>query len=128
MSEQEMDFRKRLLATFQGEAEERIRSLASGLIELEKATDSDRQAELIELVFREVHSLKGAARSVNLMEIETVCQAMEDVFAALKRQKIAPSLALLDLLHQATDLLKSYLSPGQGGDAASGHLKYYWRR
>ena len=119
MSEQEMDFRKRLLATFQGEAEERIRSLASGLIELEKATDGDRQAELIELVFREVHSLKGAARSVNLMEIETVCQAMEDVFAALKRQKIAPSLALLDLLHQATDLLKSYLSPGQGGDAAS---------
>jgi two-component system, chemotaxis family, sensor kinase CheA len=118
MSEREMDFRKRLLATFQGEAEERIRSLASGLIELEKATDSGRRAEITELVFREVHSLKGAARAVNLMEIEAVCQAMEDVFAALKRQRIAPALPLLDLLHQATDLLKSYLAPNQGGHAA----------
>lgn len=125
MSRKESDFLKRLLVTFQGEAEERVRSLASGLIELEKATEPAKQAEMIELVFREVHSLKGAARSVNLMEIEAICQAMEDVFAALKRQKIAISLPLLDLLHQATDVLKGLLAAGaveQGSGERSQHM------
>jgi two-component system, chemotaxis family, sensor kinase CheA len=110
MSRKESDFLKRLLVTFQGEAEERVRALASGLIELEKAPQPVKQAEIVELVFREVHSLKGAARSVNLTEIEAVCQAMEDVFAALKRNKITPSLVLLDHLHQAIDLLNALLA------------------
>ncbi|MCC6455550.1 MAG: hybrid sensor histidine kinase/response regulator [Caldilineaceae bacterium] len=110
MSRKESEFLKRLLVTFQGEAEERVRALASGLIALEKAPEPGKQAEIVEEVFREVHSLKGAARSVNLTEIEAICQAMEDVFAALKRNKITPSLILLDHLHQATDLLNRLLA------------------
>ena len=110
MSRKESDFRKRLLVTFQGEADERVRALATGLIELEKTTDASRQAEALEGVFREVHSLKGAARSVNLAEIEAICQAMEDVFATLKRQNATPALPLLDALHQATDRLQGLLT------------------
>ncbi len=113
MSRKEGDFLKRLLVTFQGEAEERVRSLASGLIELEKSPEADKQSEIVELVFREVHSLKGAARAVNLVEIEAICQALEDVFSALKQQTIVPSLALLDALHHATDVLMELLLTSQ---------------
>lgn len=111
MSRKESDFLKRLLATFQAEAAERIQSLESGLIALEDTEQESNRAEIVEQAFREVHSLKGAARSVNLMEIEAVCQAMEDVFAAMKRQTVAPTAPLLDVLHQATNTLKELLPP-----------------
>jgi two-component system chemotaxis sensor kinase CheA len=110
MSRKESDFLKRLLVTFQGEADERVRAVASGLVELENAPQAGTQDNVVELLFREVHSLKGAARSVNLGEIEAICQAMEDDFAALKSHKISPSLPLIDALHQATALLQELLS------------------
>ena len=44
-------------------------------------------AELLETIFREAHSLKGAARAVNLAEIETICQSLEGVFASLQHNQ-----------------------------------------
>lgn len=101
----ENDFLKKLVATFKVEAEEHITAMSSGLIELEKTAASERQMEIIETIFREAHSLKGAARSVNIAEIETVCQSLESVFAALKRKEIALLPELFNILHEAVDSL-----------------------
>ena len=57
--------------------------------------------EIIETIYRESHSLKGAARSVNLGDIVAVCQTMESLFSALKRKEVLPSPRMLDLLHEA---------------------------
>lgn len=115
MSKKENDFLNRLLATFKVEAEEHVRAMSSGLIELEKAPEAERQAEIIETVFREAHSLKGAARAVNLTEIETLCQSLESVFAAMKRREIDRSPELLDLLHQSVDSLSQLLVSTEAG-------------
>jgi two-component system chemotaxis sensor kinase CheA len=98
-------FLKRLLATFKVEANEHIAAISSGLIELEADPSPERMAAVIETVFRESHSMKGAARSVNLEDIESVCQAVESVLAALKRKELGPSRTVLDLLHKAVNLL-----------------------
>ena len=107
---QEEDFLKMLLATFKIEAEEHISAISSGILELEKLPPPERRKEIIEVVFREAHSLKGAARSVNLSSIEMVCQAMESLFAALKRGEITLSTPLFDLLNDATDIVNILLS------------------
>lgn len=104
------EFLKRLLATFRIEAEEHISAISSGLLELEKQPAPERQKEIIEVTFREAHSLKGAARSVNLSNIEMVCQAMESLFAALKRGELALSTTLFDLLNDATDIVNKLLA------------------
>ena len=104
------NFLIKLLATFRVEADEHLRALSTGLLELEKAPADGKQADIVEKIFRETHSLKGAARAVNLMEIESVCQALESIFAALKRKEIAVSPALFDLLHQAADTLNLLLA------------------
>jgi len=109
MSEKESEFLKRLLATFKVEAAEHINALSSGLVELEQEATAERQMGIIEAIFREAHSLKGAARSVNLTGIETFCQALESVFAALKRQDMTLSPALFDVLHEAVDTLDQLL-------------------
>jgi two-component system chemotaxis sensor kinase CheA len=105
----EKEFLKRLLATFKIEAEEHIKLLTSGLLELEKAAAPDKQLAILEVIFREAHSLKGASRSVNISEMDRICQAMESVFAALKRQEVAVSPQLMDTLHHAIDNLNQLM-------------------
>ena len=102
--ERDADFRRRLLATFKVEAEEHLRAMSAGLLDLEQTPIPEKQAEIVEVVFREAHSLKGAARSVNLTDIETLCQSLESTLAALKRQTLALSPPLLDLLHEAVNV------------------------
>ena len=108
MDNKNTEFLKRLRATFRIESEDHVRAISAGLIELEKTSKTsapERQAQVIETIFREAHSLKGAARSVSLNDIESICQPMESMFAALKRQEISLNPALYDLLHQATDVI-----------------------
>ncbi len=98
-------FMKQLLSTFKVEAGEHVQALAEGLVELEKSEGSPNQQEIVERVFRESHSLKGAARSVSIPEIEKVCQSMESIFAAVKHHEMTLSASLFDDLHQAVDYL-----------------------
>src|SRR3984885_8656558 len=110
MGQKDQEFLKRLLATFRVEAEEHVCAISSGLIELEKVSSPERRMEIIETVFREAHSLKGAARSVNLVAIESACQSLEGLFARLKAHEVSLSPDLFDQLHQMTDALGALLS------------------
>jgi two-component system chemotaxis sensor kinase CheA len=103
------DFQKRLLATFKVETKEHLTAVSAGLIELEKAGDAEQRQAILEVVFREVHSLKGAARAVNMTGVESVSHALESVFAAMRRKPELPSPALFDLLHQAVDTIERLL-------------------
>ncbi|MHB0916944.1 MAG: hybrid sensor histidine kinase/response regulator [Thiobacillus sp.] len=102
---------KKLLVTFRIEAGEHLQAMAAGLLALEDMPAGEQLAEIVETIFREAHSLKGAARAVNLMEIESVCQSLESVFAALKGKRLAVSPPLVDLLQQAIDALGGLLAP-----------------
>jgi len=66
MEDIDQEFLKRLLATFRVEAEEHVRAMSNGLLALEKESSVEKQLPVIESVFREAHSLKGAARAVNM--------------------------------------------------------------
>jgi two-component system chemotaxis sensor kinase CheA len=106
MNEEEL--LRRLKEAFNVEAEERIASMSSSLLELEKTTDRDSQEPVLEVVFREAHSLKGAARSVNLGRIEHICQAMETVFSAVRREDVSLSRELFDLLHDCLGAIEDF--------------------
>ena len=105
MNKKNGDFQKRLLSTFKVEAEEHLKNITSGLIELEKDPDTQVKAGIIETVFREAHSLKGAARAVNQTDIETICQSLESVFSLMKRREIHLTPFIFDTLHQTVDIL-----------------------
>jgi two-component system chemotaxis sensor kinase CheA len=109
---------RRLLATFKIEAQEHIQAIASGLLELEHAATAPAQAAVLDVTFRAAHSLKGAARTVNVTDVEMLCQALEGVFASLKRGELALSAELFDRLHRVVDALGQRL-PGAGASAAS---------
>ncbi|HYU42692.1 MAG TPA: response regulator [Vicinamibacteria bacterium] len=72
------------MATFRLEAQEHLNTITSALLALERGPAEAERMEAIESVFRAVHTLKGAARSVMLGDIEARCQAMESVLSRLK--------------------------------------------
>lgn len=96
---------KRLQAIFRVEAEEHIRRFSSLLIELENNKKTAEIGELTENIFRETHSLKGAARSVGMKDIEAVCHVLEDIFGKIKKEAINLTAKQFDILHKATDSL-----------------------
>ncbi|MEJ0000259.1 MAG: Hpt domain-containing protein [Verrucomicrobiota bacterium] len=120
MSARDEELLRRLLTTFQVEAREHIDAMAAGLVGLERAAAGDAAARVLDSTFRHAHSLKGAARAVNAGDIESVCQALESVFAAMKRERLAPSPELFDLLHRVVDLLTRQLEHLGRGAAAKG--------
>lgn len=111
MNTREQEFRRRLLATFQVEADEHITAMISSLVELERIPDSEKRSAIIETAFREAHSLKGAARAVNLGDVEAHCQALESRFSALKRGQLHLSPELFDELHRMLDEVTGLLRP-----------------
>jgi len=109
MNKKDIEFQKRIQATFKIEAEDHIHSFSTGLAELEKSTSQEKIVEIIEVLFREVHSLKGAARSIDQKDIESVCQPLESIFSALKRQEIILSPLLFDLFYKTADWLNKLI-------------------
>ncbi|MHB8581249.1 MAG: hybrid sensor histidine kinase/response regulator [Ignavibacteriaceae bacterium] len=110
MDKKDNEFLKRLLNTFKIEADERINKINTGLMSLEKPVSPGKSMEVIEVIFREVHSLKGASRAVNLIDIEKICQSIESIFASLKSGKIVISSVLIKLLFDSVELIQKFLS------------------
>ena len=108
--DREKEFRKRLLATFKAEAMEHVVTMSACLAELERMPPIEVQMEAVETVFREAHSLKGAARAVNIPEVESVCQALEGIFAQWKVRRVNQSRELFDTLHLAVDTIRAAVS------------------
>jgi two-component system chemotaxis sensor kinase CheA len=111
---QEEEFAQRLRAMFRIEAVEHIAVLSSGLIELEKTPEEKNALALIETIFREAHSLKGAARSVNRSDIESVCQELESIFAVVKNKTIVLTAEQYDCIHKAVDIIAAMVKGTNG--------------
>jgi two-component system chemotaxis sensor kinase CheA len=99
------EFLKSLRAAFTVEAAEHLQAIATGLLALEQTPTPEAQRTIVETVFRATHSLKGAARAVDFVEIESHCQLLEDTFAAWKRQESAASPTTLDTAHRVLNAI-----------------------
>jgi two-component system chemotaxis sensor kinase CheA len=112
MDDRKAQFLARLRETFRVEAAEHLEAITAGLLAIERASGAERAA-IVERVFREAHSLKGAARSVSLAGAEAVCLELESLFAAMKRGELEVSTGMLDAVHAALGVLATLCqSPG----------------
>jgi two-component system chemotaxis sensor kinase CheA len=89
---------------FSGEAEELLDTLSRSLAELEAQGQSVRP-ELVNRIFREVHSLKGLAGMLGFTEIAELSHNLEDMLDRLRMGKIAITRDLIDLLYESVDSL-----------------------
>ncbi|MBC8123739.1 MAG: hybrid sensor histidine kinase/response regulator [Gemmatimonadaceae bacterium] len=105
-----------MLDLFRLEAESQVAILVEGLLGLEQDPGA---ADRLEALMRASHSIKGAARIVNLNAAVQVAHALEDVFVAAQQGHICLSRTPIDTLLAGVDML-SHIALGeiQGGPAA----------
>ena len=109
MDFKEEGFFKELLGIFKMETGEHIQAMLSGVDDLERHQGTDKQIEVAETVHRAAHSLKGAARTIGLTDVEPICQSLETFFSVLKRQKVMFPPDLADTLKKTVRNLESLL-------------------
>lgn len=97
-----IDFKK-LHSIFVEEAMEKTVELEDGLLQLEKAPDDK---ELLNVIFRSAHTIKGSSASLGLQDISRFTHHMEEVLDLMRQGKLAPSKGAINVLLEANDLIK----------------------
>ena len=97
---------KRLMATFLDELEEHVVALNRDLLALEKDQTGEGRAERLKTLFRTAHSLKGAARSVNVSLLESACHCLEEILTAVRDAKMPLGPELFVLLFAVADAIE----------------------
>jgi two-component system, chemotaxis family, sensor kinase CheA len=103
---------------FTSEAEELLDTLSRDLVDFE-AQGRNVRPELVNKIFREVHSLKGLAGMLGFAEISELSHSLEDMLDRLRMGKIEISKELIDLLYDSVDSLNRLViainDPSLGG-------------
>ncbi|MEM6253192.1 MAG: hybrid sensor histidine kinase/response regulator [Cyanobacteria bacterium P01_D01_bin.156] len=94
-------------------SEDRLQSLGQGLYQLENGSaDSD----LLELLRRETHSLKGDSRAVELNAVADLIQPMEDVIKQLQNQVVPLTEEIGCYLQMGLDLASQLVYSATSGE------------
>jgi two-component system sensor histidine kinase and response regulator WspE len=91
-----------MLELFRVEAETQTALLNDGLLALERGSTD---AKSLEALMRAAHSIKGAARIVNIPPIVSLAHVMEDVFVVAQHGRLHLQRGAIDVLLRAVDLL-----------------------
>jgi two-component system chemotaxis sensor kinase CheA len=89
---------------FTSEAEELLDALSRDLVEFETQGTNVRP-ELVNKIFRGVHSLKGLAGMLGFADISDLSHTLEDMLDKLRMGRVAITKDVIDLLYDAVDSL-----------------------
>lgn len=102
-----------LLDGFLTETAELLEKLDDDLVALEK-TPSD--AELMNGIFRSIHTVKGASSFLGFELLVKVTHKTEDVLNRMRRGELEVTPEVMDVILEAVDLVKLLVSDIKGGD------------
>ncbi|MFW6271296.1 MAG: Hpt domain-containing protein, partial [Bacillota bacterium] len=96
-----------LLATFIEEAQENLQIMEESLLELENdPTDKN----ILDMIFRAMHSIKGSAGLVGLNKISDIAHHLENILEELRQQKREVSQEDFNLLFAGTDIIRNMIT------------------
>ena len=100
------DDMKEIVESFIVETNEIFEKLDNELLEIEKRPDDK---ELINSIFRAVHTVKGTAGFLSFEQMSVLAHRFEDVLNKMRRGEISFQPAMLDVMLEAFDLMKVLL-------------------
>jgi len=103
-----------ILDLFREEANEHLAALERGFLDLEKEGSADACGPLIDRLFRHAHGLKGAARAVELFDIQDCAQKLEDALDELRGEPAAVTPETIGQGLAQFDALRDAFQPWQG--------------
>lgn len=105
------------IAGFQEEAEERLQAIESTLVDLEKG---QMDADQLEKLRRDAHSVKGSANMLQLRDIGETAHVLEDTFAYLRDGAAVPDQVHINFMFELLDGLRNRIQ--EADDPQADHL------
>jgi two-component system, chemotaxis family, sensor kinase CheA len=102
-----------LLEGFLAETTELLEKLDDDLVVLEKSSDD---ADLLNRIFRSIHTVKGASSFLGFDLLVKVTHKTEDVLNRLRKGELHVTPEIMDVILEATDLVKLLVSDIKAGD------------
>jgi len=97
---------REILDEFLIEASEILENLDQDLVDLENSPDDK---ELLNKIFRGMHTLKGGAGFLNLTPIVEIAHRIEDIFNKLRNDELNLTPEIMDVILEGIDQLKNAL-------------------
>jgi two-component system chemotaxis sensor kinase CheA len=95
-----------ILGDFISEAREHLETIEPNLLELEKSPES---TDLLNDIFRPIHSLKGASGFLNLTKMNQLAHRAENVLDELRKGSLRNTPEIMDIILNSTDVLRQLL-------------------
>ncbi|MBI5165931.1 MAG: response regulator [Magnetospirillum sp.] len=108
--------RERLLAAFQVESREHLEAIRQLLGELLLRKEGSGISQLDE-TFRRAHSLKGAARAVDLLPVEQTAHRLETMFGRVRSGHLRFDRTLLGVINRVLDGIEDFVHAHDAGQA-----------
>jgi len=102
-----------LLEGFLAETTELLEKLDDDLVTLEKSPDD---ADLMNRIFRSIHTVKGASSFLGFDFLVKVTHKTEDVLNRLRKLELALTPEIMDVVLEAVDLVKTLVGDIKAGD------------
>ena len=106
---------------FISEIREYLGKLNELILTLEKEKDND---EIVNEIFRLVHSIKGSSAAMGLTDLSNLAHAMEDLITALKEKKLEISSDIIDLLLKGIDFIEKMIDAYEKGQPLPSPKKF----
>ncbi len=97
-----------IIESFISEAKEHLNTIEDDFLLLEQQADNPEK-ELLNKVFRAIHSVKGAAGFLGLENMTRLSHVMEALLTMMREGEIRPESKFVDALLSGTDLLTTML-------------------
>jgi two-component system chemotaxis sensor kinase CheA len=98
-----------LLQDFLTESGELIEQLDADLVSLEEAADTAQAQELLNSIFRALHTIKGAASFLGLKTVTTFSHAAEDALNRLRKGDVAVTTEVMDAMLKSADVIRGMI-------------------
>ena len=97
------------------ESTEHLADIENQLLTIE-AAGADIDVDLVNTVFRGVHSIKGAAGFLGLTSINELAHSLENVLNLMRERELIPTSAIVDVTLKASDELRSMIENVAGSN------------
>ena len=95
-----------ILKIFQVESEEIISRINNNLLDLEK---NPNNKDAILVLFRDAHSLKGAARMIGFNNVQAIAHKVEDILGLAKDNQLNCNTKIVNILYKTVDFLSELI-------------------
>ena len=112
-----MSYDDELLSEFVVEANEHLADVENQFLTIE-ASGEDVDVDLVNEVFRAIHSIKGAAGFLGMTKVNDLAHSLENILNMMRNSELTPNSAMIDVMLRSADRLQGLINDIQNSNEA----------